>query len=488
MTRRRRTPRSEKRRLAAVGASALLVLLGAGYVCFTALGGLPWQSTYDIRVELPDASRLVANDTVRINGLRVGRVARVESRPGTTARPPYAVADIELETSAGPLPFDTRARTRAASVLGASYIALEPGTSRRKLPEGATLPLASATRSVDITDVFDVFDRRTSQSIDNLLGELGDGFAGRGPAFGDTLHNLNRLLPPTQRVMGTLAAPPARLPAFIRGYDAFAGAVGPVSGDLASLTRGGAVTFQALADERQALRATLERAPVAERALTVGLTRARPALLQLAGVFRDLAPASEVLPESLRAANDALRAAVPALTDVPAFANRIESTLSVLDREARRPSNDGFLRKLSAALDAAGPTVRLLEDAQVHCNAVGSMLDSFASFTTDNVLAGSSVAGVPPLAYALLQVTHLGAEGEVLQQSKPSRNVAINYLPHQNAGECESGNEPHDAVSQRLNNPPGLQGTLTPDSDPPADSVQRARHAGLLDTPEGWQP
>lgn len=483
-----RTSVDPNRLHAIVGVAAALILIAVFYVSATALSGLPWQSTYDIEAELPNGSRLVVNDTVRINGVRVGRVAEIEPRPGSSERPPYVVVGLSLEDSVGPLPVDTTVRTRAASLLGASYVALEPGQSSDGIPENGVLPLENASESVAVTDIFEVFDRKTANSIRTILAEAGYGTAGRGPAINATIGNLSQMLGPTTRVLRTLAEPGTQLEALIEETAAFADALAPVHDELASAVSGGGTTFTALADEREALGRTIELLPETEAELTAGLTAARPALRSLAGIAADLRPAARVLPSSIGAFDGALELGVPALGEVPRFSEHAGRFLETLARESRRPSNRGLFRKGIELIDAAAPTVAALEDAQVHCNELSLMFQNLASATVDNTLVSSAGAGEPPQAFAFLNVTHLGAEGEVYQQAEASSNVAINYLPNANRRECEAGNEMHDAVSQVLANPPGFQGTDRPDTDPPREARRLAREAGLLDKPEGHRP
>ncbi|MEX2195959.1 MAG: MlaD family protein [Thermoleophilaceae bacterium] len=451
------------------------------YVSYTASRGLPWESSYDVYVELPNATRLTETDAVRIRGVRVGRVSSVTALPPRQGRRAFARVKLSLDPSAGPLPTNTKVRVRQASVLGASYVDLTPGRSSRKVPESGTLPLRPATSPVDLTDLFDVFERSTARHIQSTLGELGAGFAGRGPALNTALASLADLLPPLTRVSHVLAAPDTRLRGFIRGYQSFSGALAPVSRELGGLVAGGSETFGALVSERSALAATIEALPPTESAVTSALTRLQPSLDGLAQLADDLRPAATLLPHALTRLNASLDAGVLPLRQLPPLARRLRTTLATLEDVTRLRSTDGALRKLTDTVRAAGTTLQVLTPAQRACNVIAIWAQYFAESS------GTIGMGEGPT-FVNLATTTSGAENEAFQNSKPSPNIGINYLPHENANECESGNEPHDGVTQVLSNPPGYQSTRHPDTDPPPGARERARRAGLLEPPEGWTP
>src|SRR4029077_17985251 len=74
---------------------------------------------YRLEVSFSEATLLAAQAEVRISGVPVGKVARVERSPdGRTT------ATIELARRYAPLPSDARAVLRAKSLLGETYVEL----------------------------------------------------------------------------------------------------------------------------------------------------------------------------------------------------------------------------------------------------------------------------------------------------------------------------------------------------------------------------
>ena len=112
-------------------AGVLILLAGAAimFVSYGAQNGLPWEPTYEIEIAVPDAGKVAKNAEVRIGGARVGQVIRIKAVPREGDVPPHAVLEVQLDKDVGPLPVDTRAEVRLASVLGASAITIRYGSS-----------------------------------------------------------------------------------------------------------------------------------------------------------------------------------------------------------------------------------------------------------------------------------------------------------------------------------------------------------------------
>jgi virulence factor Mce-like protein len=472
-TKRRHSPRH----FGIVGVVGILALLAAVVISYRANSGLPFQPSYRVFVDVPNADRLNHYADVRIGGVRVGEVQSLAAVPGTRAAKPFGRLELSLSPSVGRLPVDSRVQIRSASVLGATYVDLTPGHSSRKLAAGGTLPLSQVASTVQLTDLLDVFDHSTATSIRNVLGGLGDGLAGRGDDLNWAITSLAGLAEPLTRVLGAFASPQAELAGFLHGYELTVGALAPVSSQLSGLIADAATTFGALSAARTALGQTIDALPVAESATTTALADLRPALRGLARLARDLRPGAALLPTTLPALNRALAAGVAPLTAVPAFARGLRGTLRALDAVGADPAATGALRQLTAAVSAINQLLVKLTPAQVGCNILGIWGRNFASG-----LAGSGVAGVPLVQVA---VATLGASNEIFQNASPSPNMHVDADPVENYQQCQAGNEPYNAHTQLLSNPPGVLSNQTAATSPPAGVRALAAKAGLLNTPPG---
>jgi phospholipid/cholesterol/gamma-HCH transport system substrate-binding protein len=473
MITRARSRRDPTRLWAVLGVIAVLVLAAVGYVSYTALNGLPFQPAYHVTVALPDADRLIADDDVRIGGLRVGQVARVVAQPAASGGRPYARANLALDPSVGRLPVDSTVKVRAASVLGATYIELALGHSRQTIPDGGSLPLSRATPTVDLTDLFDVFNRSSSHSFQQATSSLAGGLAGRGAALNSTIGSVSALLPPLTDVAAVLAAPSTRLPEFLRAYTASTNALAPVSPQLAGLISGGAVTFGALDRERAPLAATIDAAPATESATTTAFQRVHPTLDGLARLAAQLRPAGPLLPRALSELNTTLAAGVGPLRQFPSLTGKLRVTLSTLQAISRMPSTTGALRELTRLMAAIEQTLLALAPAQVHCNVLAFAFLGLAGYY------GMLGVGQGP-AMSSLGIATTGNQSDGYQSKAPAPDAHVNVLPNENAQECEAGNEPYKPGTQALSNPPGLQPDHTRQTHPPPGVLDRARAVGLL--------
>ncbi|MCW2983851.1 MAG: Mammalian cell entry related domain protein [Conexibacter sp.] len=461
----------------AIGVAVTVLLLGAVYISYNANKSIPWKSRYHLTVAVPDAQRIAPTNDVRIAGVRVGQVSSVRAVAGGDRRP-SVLLELSLEKDQGPLPADTRVAIRPASILGSTYVELAPGRATRSIADGGRLPLSASTATVELTDLLDMFDRSTRRSIRTVLGGVSDGLAGRGGAVNTSLQSVNRLLPPLERIGRTLNARATRLGALVTAADDLSGALAPVATDLSAGFASAGTTFGALARNRAALGATLDRLAPAERATTRALTRVQPALDDLGVLSLGLRRATGRLSGTLRSVNDAAAAGVPAAAQLRPFSRRLGPVFDALARLDDGSRAVGGIRSLSRLTDATGGTLDVFLPAQVHCNFIPLWANALGGVFS---AAGGTRGG--PL-FTAVGFTHLGTQNEVFQNASPSPDAGINYVPHANANECESGNEVYDG-RQHLNNPPGNQSSSTRATAPPAGVTELGRKAGLLEPGAG---
>ncbi len=478
MTARRHSRKRPSRRVAGVIGAITTALLAVGvYISYTANGGVPLESTYRIYADVPNADRLITTDEVRIGGLRIGQVGAVDAEPARAGEGPFARLELDLSPSAGPLPADTTVQVNSASVLGATYVQLTPGHSAHMVPAGGTLALSHTRRTVQLTDLLDIFNRSTAAGMRQTFAGLGAGLAGRGAGVNATIGSLRQFLPPFTAVAQTLAAPSTELARFVHGYATFVSALAPVSPQLSSFVAGGSTTFAAIGTARPALARTITDLPSAESAATAALTQLRPALDQAAGLATALRPAGRLLPSALANLDAAAAAGVQPVLDAPPFAVRLQRALRSLDRVSRIPSTDGAIRKLTDTLSALNTTLQVLGPAQINCDVVGA----FGQVVSLATSLGSDIG--PPL--IMFGLSTLGASGATLQAAKPAPDLHVNYLPQENAQACAAGNEPFVPGTQDLSTPQGLTAHAALPTVPPPGVTALARKTGLLNAPAG---
>ena len=456
-----------------LGVATIVIVAILGYVGYNALKGLPFQSRYDVNVTLRDADRLIVTDDVRIADVRVGEVQAVTAEPPHDGVPAHAVVKLALDPAVGRLPVDTTVQVGAASVLGATFVGLTLGHSHTTLPPGGTLPLAHATPTVSVTDLFQVFDGAAAQHFQSATAEMADGLAGRGGAVNSTIGSVAGLLPSLTDVASALDAPGTQLPRFITAFATTGAALAPKSVELAGLVSGAGTTFSAFARERASLAALIDALPSTEAAGTTAFRSVLPGLSQLATLASQLAPAARGVPTALAMLSSAAAAGVEPLRSLPTLTGPLRSAFAALDRVSAMPSTGGALRKLGSLMSAIQQSVVALLPAQVHCDVISLFGQDLGGY-----LAALGTGEGPAVANSAISTA--GVIGEQAQRATPPLGMHIDNLPTENATECQAGNEPYNPNVTVLAPPSGSLPDHTRSNYPPPGALQRAASVGLL--------
>src|SRR3954470_2621612 len=128
--------RNQRRGLSKFNAGLLAIVVT---VLVTYLGfskSIPFRSHYEVKAEFATSNNLRPNSFVRIAGVNVGKVTKVETHkvPGRTQ--PVAVATLRLDKRALPLHRDARLRIRPRIFLeGNFFVDVEPGSPGSPLLE-----------------------------------------------------------------------------------------------------------------------------------------------------------------------------------------------------------------------------------------------------------------------------------------------------------------------------------------------------------------
>src|SRR4051812_39624028 len=257
-----------------VGATTPLIVIVAVFLAYNANNGLPFVPVYRVSVVVPNASRLVENNEVRIGGTRVGVVESIQpvrlplddsSADSKTANDTGGVVaklNLKLDKSAQPIPENSIFRIRYKSAFGLKFLEITRGDGPAA-PEGFTFngtndnddPADDDDQILSIDEVnqnkggndgtfiaqteFDeignTFDQPTRNAIrQNLLG-YGDAFSARGGSLNEAIAALNPLLTNLLPVAKTLNDPDTNLQAFFPALGRTASIVAPVAEQNAEL-------------------------------------------------------------------------------------------------------------------------------------------------------------------------------------------------------------------------------------------------------------
>ena len=298
--------------------SCLAILL----LLWTAFGGaLPLKPQgYRVAAVFPDGTQLAQQADVRISGVPVGRVVRVEPQ-GNRIR-----ATMELDDRYVPLRGEVRAMLRAKSLLGETYVELTPGhRGAPAIREGATLPLGAVRPSVELDEIFRSLDARTRAGLRTWLQSQAASVRGRG---------------------ADVSAAIGELPAFAQESEALLRALNEQQADVRGVVRDTGTVFAALTARDHELASLMRNA---ERA--TGATASRDA--ELRETFRALPRFNVEATRTLRALDAFSRNTDPVVTALHPAAKAFTPAARALAPLAP---------ELSGLVAALGP----LSDASVH--------------------------------------------------------------------------------------------------------------------------
>src|SRR3954447_13130017 len=166
-----RIPRKDRSGASAfkVGAIVLAVALAATYFGFTK--HVPFTHGFRVKAVFPSANSIRANSPVRIAGVNVGKVKKIERQDGTDA----AVVTMEIDKKGLPIHKDATVKIRPRIFLeGNFFVDMQPGTpGAPTLGDGDTLPIAQASTPVHLDQVLTALQSDTRAQLQELLINYG---------------------------------------------------------------------------------------------------------------------------------------------------------------------------------------------------------------------------------------------------------------------------------------------------------------------------
>lgn len=169
----------------------ILLLAVVAVVSFTVA---PWRSAHEYAAEFTSSRGLYVGDDVRIMGVEVGRVTKIEPRGDRV----LVRFDVDSDRR---IPADAQAAIVAPTLVSARFVQLTPPhTGGPELPVGATIPVERTAVPVEWDEITEQLTRLTTElgpddtDPQGALGEVLDVAAanaeGHGPALRDSLQQL----------------------------------------------------------------------------------------------------------------------------------------------------------------------------------------------------------------------------------------------------------------------------------------------------------
>jgi virulence factor Mce-like protein len=439
-----------------IGAVTTLIVTVAVFLSYNANNGLPFTPTYDIKVQLPQASGLQKGNQVRIGGVRVGLVSALSPYQDPATGRLTAIVSLKLEKKVQPLPVDTTALVQSVSTIGLKYLSLDRGHSPRGLKAGATIPVAQAREPVDIDQFFNMFDKKTRAANQINLTSFGNGFAGRGIGLNETFATLRPLVTNAIPVLHNLTSPQTGFGELFVALDRAAKEVAPVANEQAAFYSDLDTFFTAFASV----------APSLEQAIATFMHLLRPSTHILRTVAAPLGHAFEVGAVNVRAAT--------------ALNPEIAEATQAFAAFAKNPIVTNGVEDLTHTLGLADPLFAGLAPVQTKCNYVTLAFRNLASLLSEDIGVGTlaRVAGV---------LAPNGPNNEGAPSSAPASGPSVDHAPGNTAGavgppiddnhlhinpypnvggpgqpvECEAGKEPYKVGETVIGNLTTNVGTKT---------------------------
>jgi phospholipid/cholesterol/gamma-HCH transport system substrate-binding protein len=208
-------------------AGTIAVALVCVLVFFAFNKGNPFSDPYELNAVFESANNLGENSPVRVAGIEVGKVKKVESMGDGSG---LAKVTMEIQDRGLPIRRDAKLKIRSRLFLEGNYfVDLQPGSpSAEELHSGATIPPSQTAYPVQLGQVLTALQSDTREDLQVLFRELAQGYSGTGPAglnqlfqyqesaykntalvnaalLGRDRHDLSRLLDGQAKVFGALS-------------------------------------------------------------------------------------------------------------------------------------------------------------------------------------------------------------------------------------------------------------------------------------------
>ena len=259
----------------AIGLIALVLVVMGSYFAYTRIN--PFSDPYEIQAVFKTANNLKAKSPVRIAGVEVGVVTKVEPVGGDGGAPAARVT-MEIQKKGLPIHQDAELKVRPRIFLeGNFFVDLEPGSpTAPELSDGDVIPSNQTASPVQFNELLAVLQSDVRADLQTFLKEYSDGLEGEGAqAFNASIKYWERAYRNSALVneasLGTREGDLSRL---VRGQQETFRALSRNEQSLKDLITNFNVTAAAFAREDEALQATI---PALNDVLEVGM----PALASL---------------------------------------------------------------------------------------------------------------------------------------------------------------------------------------------------------------
>lgn len=346
---------------AVVAILALLLLSGGG--------------GQNYRLVFNDAGALVNGDEVEVGGVPVGSVKSI-----TLTRNWKAVVTIHVEGRLTPLHQGTSAQIRVPSLSGVAnrYIALSPGPNNYPaLANGATLQGSNVQSTVDLDQLFDIFNKRTREALQKVFIGSSEQYAGASKALNISTVYFPPSLAAADRFFSELTRDQRLFTSFLVESARAVTTIAAHREHLAGLIQNASTTFHALGGQ--------------EANLTAGLRALPRAFKEGSRTFAELPPTLHVLRQLVDVSKPNTKRLAPFFSQLQSLVTGASPVLANFSTSFSKPGSANDLTEaarqlpeVARILSTASPAlVRALREAVPYTTPFGPYSPDFMGLFRD---------------------------------------------------------------------------------------------------------
>jgi phospholipid/cholesterol/gamma-HCH transport system substrate-binding protein len=298
---------------------------------------------YRVAMAFPEATTLATQADVRVAGVSVGKVTKLETDPKGNR----TLATVEIDRAYAPLHEDSRAMLRQKTLLGETYVELTLGhKSTPTIPEDGQLKDARVAPTVELDEVLKLFPEKTRDDFRRWQANSAEVIEGRSGDLSAALASLGPFAQSGDRLLAQLERRPEELKALVDQTGVVFEALTRDEDGLRAFIGDTAKWFRATASERERLSESIRIFPTFLRESRLTLRRIEDFSVNTRPLVEDLGPVARDLQPTLVD----LREASPDL-------RRVFTALPVLTRQSRTglPAMSRTLRGLRPVLSSVSP-------------------------------------------------------------------------------------------------------------------------------------
>ena len=315
----------------AVGLLALVVIVILTYLGFTK--SIPFTSGYEVQATFESASGLRPDSPVRIAGVNVGKVVKVDAEEGTD----NAVVTMEIADDGRPIATDATAKIRPRIFLeGNFFVDLQPGTpGADELDDGGMLRVTQTATPVQLDQVLTALQSDTRQDLQEVIDGLGSALSdepsaeddaqadpsARGETAAESFNDAYDDIGPAEKAQAQvneafLGTEPERdLGRLVDGLARTAAGLARNEVQLADLVTNFNVTMAALASESGNLQASIRELPLTLTAANDAFDALNAAFPPTRAFAREILPGVRETPATIDAALPWIAQATPLMSE-----------------------------------------------------------------------------------------------------------------------------------------------------------------------------